>query len=842
MSTPSQFATAHGALAPINPEVPPDNLAQERQEERINAPRLSAYLNRTLDAIAELDQNDNLKIHNEMVRCVAYYDGRSDGKVRNGEWIDNPAIAGEIIPKDNEYKKQIDKLLMEMCRGRISYEADPVDESSARMREAAAFAQHRIEVNQERIETEPFVQRENQSLLLKTWALRYSFFDRNADSREKSTEVRVLKQLTAAAGLEVCRTCETTASADICPNCGDSERKMVFVPESQNLKIEQNKIPAGRVVTIQPDATMVQLDLNARDIPSSSFVRWRLVLRRCDWEAMFPDTKIPSGDESQEGRERSSSQNQASNSDWSGSSNDVGGDQFEKIEGELVWLDPKVTQRYAFRETETLKGGVSLPAGTKYNDKFSSGSCVARIGKTILDIYPSDKNKCWTMCVYGLREHALHGSGTIALLGPQDTINDENAFIVGHHYQFASGREFLRSGAIDKLPTMNDVGIIENAPNEVGDLAAWAYGRTQPEALSGDVYGFRESMRGSLQDAAGTSSLSMQGAADAKALGTATGVEASRDQAVGRLIPNRKLQAFMGSEWATQVLELERENYSAETFLELAGKANEKGEVQFTQRGVETFFQCDVRNDFIVKPAAGSMIPTTPAQERANATEFGGLAAQLQDPKLISLLAPRYGIDYSVDEWGAAQRSASMRLEEYARVSKIIEGGGYPASPEMVQIVLANVAEWARVNPLMDNHPAYVNFYQDWWQSDEGRNASSLLRLVVQEVRTLHVNKGVVSQAQEQSSVALAAKAPEMAAQEEMANQQKQQQAAEMAQADDEAQAQTIEQATGEQMLKQHDREHEAQTEIDAHAQKAAIDLAAQHAAPNTVEPGDNEK
>lgn len=826
MSTsPANFPHAKGALVPLDPADPQSLLEQERREEVMNAPRLLLYLNKTLDAIAQLDQNENLKIHNEMVRCVAYYDGRWDGQCKNGEWVDNSVVEGEITPKDNEYKKQIDKLQMEMCRSKIGYESEAVNKFSAEMREAAQFAQRRIDVNQDRIETEPFIQAENMSLLLKGVTYRYSFFDRNTDSQEKSVELNVLKHLTQGSDVTVCRTCGMTAEKMPCKYCGDTETKSVSAPAMEGFKGETKQKSAGRVVTVRPDATMVQLDLNARDIQSSSFIRWRLVLRRCDWEAMFPKTRIPSSDESQESRNRSLSQNQASNSDLNVSSDEVGGGQFEKIEGELVWLEPKIYQRYPNKETEKLKGGQTLPAGTLLTDQFPEGLCVARIGNKILDLYPSNKNKCWTMCVYGLREHALHGSGTTALLGPQDTINDENAFIVAHHYYAAAGREFARSGAIEggQLPAYNQIAYVD-PPTEVNDIAAWAYGRSQPESLAGDVYAFRDSMKGSLQDAAGTSSLSLQGAADLKVLGTATAVEATRDQAVGRMIPNRKLQAFMGAEWVKQVLELERENYTAETFLEMAEKANEKGEIDYTERGVTAFFNSNVRNDFTIKPTEGSWIPETTSQKAAKAATFAQMAGQVKgDPQMLSILAPNLGIDYSVDEWGAAQRNASMRLEEYARVSQIVSEGGYPASPEMVQVVLTNVAEWARVNPQMDNHEAFRNFYQDWWLSDEGRNADSLLRLTVETVHGLHLNKGLVAQAQEQSAAQIAAQAPQQAMQEQMMGDQKAQQDQEMMAADEQGKAEMVQQALGEQALKERDREHQTQMDIAKKAFEVAV-------------------
>lgn len=848
MSAPAaQFETHAGALAPRNPNEPKDRLEQERAEERVNAPKLHAYLNKTLDSIADLDQSENLRIHNEMVRAVAYYDGRCDGQVRNGEWVDNSPITGEILPKDNEVKRQVDKLQMEMCRGRIEYHPEAANKFSAVMREAAQFAERRIRVNQDRIEEEPFIQRENMSLLLKTWALRYTFFDENADSQEKTLEMRVMRQMTAGSQMQVCRTCGIARPNPYgpCPNCGDTEVKELASPESESIKTEQNEKSAGRVVTVQPDATMVQLDLNGRDIESSSFIRWRLVLRRCDWEAFFPNTRIPSGDESTEARHRAEAQNQPSQSAWGVSSDySAGGDQFEKIEGELVWLDAKVYQRYVNKETETLGNGRTLPAGTKYTEQYPSGCCVARIGKTILDVFASNKNKCWTMCVYGLREHALHGSGIAALLSLQDIINEENAAIMASHIYGAAGRELIRSGAIQggQLPGLSEVAYID-APNEVTNIAQWAAGRIQPNPLTSDVYGFRNEIRGSLQDAAGTSSLSNQGAADMKQLGTATGVEASRDQAVGRMIPNRKLQAFMGVEWIKQVLELEREHYSPEMFMESAGKCDEKGEIEYTERGVKAFFSCEVRNDLMVKPVEGSWMPTTPAQDRANAAGFAQAAGQLKDrPDLVSVIAPAFGQDFSTDEWGAAQRNASMRLEEYARVSGIIAKGGFTASPEMVQVVLSNVAEWARVDPLMDNHQAFRDFYQDWWLSDEGRNADSLLRQVVKTVHGLHLNKGVVAQAQEESAASIAAKAPEMAMQEQMANQQKEQEAAETAQADAQGKQDLVQQAIGQQMLKERDREHEAQTQADLkdHEAESQADLATHQAMLDAAQGGSN--
>lgn len=762
MSTPAPFAASGNA--PHDKETTPNDqtlLRQERQEERVNAPSLSKFFIKTLDSIAALDQSENLKIHNAMVRNVAYYDGRMDGKAVNGTWKDEPHIDGEISPKDPDFKKQVDKLLMEMSRAPIRYDCAPVDRSDPARRECVEFIQKRIAVNQSRVETEPFLQSENQSLLLKLWTLRYTFFDKQADDGEQAIETQVVRHLVEGQSAQVCRTCGRTMTATPCPYCGDSEAKTIATEPVEGLQISQKPVKRGRVVTVRPDATMVELDLNARDVPSSSFVRWRLVMRRCDWEAMYFNQRIPSSEESDEARHRNEAQSYAANSGWNTSTTNDGGDQFEKIEGELVWLDPKVYARRQSNETERV-GATTIPANTPYGTIWPQGLCVARIGSTILDLYPSNKNLCWTMCVYGLREHALHGAGVTVLTDMQDTIDDLNAFIQGHAYQMAAGRDFLRSGAIEggKLPNINQVGIVNNCPEDQNP-ATFAFGRSQPSPLATDVYAFRESQRGSMQDAAGTASLTTAGAApDLKALGTATGVDAMRDMAIGRMVPNRKLQAHMGTEWVKQVLLLEKEHYNAEMFLPLADKPDEQGRVEFKERGVREFFNSDLLHDYLFFPVEGSWVPRAPHQDKADATEFAYLAGQMKGvpeaSQILGQIAPLMGVDFTVNEFAGAQRVASMRLTEYAKAVKQLTGGMLQPTPQQVLML---VPEWAQVDPLMDDHSAFQDFYQDWWISDARFNAPMLLVATVREVVAQH-KQGLVTQAQATAASATLSQVP----------------------------------------------------------------------------------
>jgi hypothetical protein len=192
---------------------------------------------------------------------------------------------------------------------------------------------------------------------------------------------------------------------------------------------------------------------------------------------------------------------------------------------------------------------------------------------------------------------------------------------------------------------------------------------------------------------------------------------------------------------------------------------------------------------------------------------------------MLSLIAPKFGMDYDVNEWGADQRAASMRLEEYARVCATMKSAnGYLPTPQMV---LDSCAEWAQVNPQMDRHPAFQDFYQDWWQSDQGRTAEPLLRLVVQEVWQLH-DQGGVKQAQEVVANQVAASAPQQAVME----QQHEQEMAAMAESEQGNKDQAVQEAIGQQMLKERDREHETESQMALKEHETGLELVKQeHAA-----------
>ncbi len=93
---------------------------------------------------------------------------------------------------------------------------------------------------------------------------------------------------------------------------------------------------------------------------------------------------------------------------------------------------------------------------------------------------------------------------------------------------------------------------------------------------------------------------------------------------------------------------------------------------------------------------------------------------------------------------------------------------------------------------------------------------------------------GRVEQAQFQQMQEMAVQAPQQQAQQEAMAAQQQETEAQLAEAEDQGAADQIEQAIGEQAMKEKDREHAAQVDVEAHAQKAIVDTAAKHLAPTS--------
>lgn len=782
-------------ITPVDPDFQPGERAREEREREADCPELINFIKKTCDSIERKDAELWERIVNEQVRCMAYYDNRQYGIARGGVFQDAKWDPRDIRPLDNRYLVQINKLLAEMMRSQTRIEVTATDKSNQLKVEAAKFAQHRIDEVRKRTLKYSEREREYQALLLKAITWRYVYYNTNPrHGRKVRRPKKEERQYGATRSLRACKICDgpmqretadnVTPEIYRCLNCGSTKAKTI---QLTSRKVEvvtgYEEVKGGQVESLHVDPLNVRIDLDARrSVADSQFLWYHQMVSRCILEEAYPKAKIKSSSGKHPADQyKRDLQAAPSNTPMPSTVNEAdmtepqGGDQLEKCPLELIWLDPVMYRRRKFNRPQRLLGGRMLPANVELGVLFPDGMCVARNEDQILDMTNEDKNPRWFFCVYGIREHALHGTGTTNLLGPQDTRNELKAYLIANMMYNASPREFIRDGAItgNKLPALNQVGIVKGVPKDSA-VTGFGYEKVAGTPLPDQAVQLYESEGGAMQEGAGTSSLSREGAeADLKALGTATAVAAMRDMTVGRMGPNLMLHAEMDEEWSYAVLEHELQYTSEDDYLRMANQATNaadtEGSITFSTDGIREFMKRDPRCDFTITTAPGSWMPRSETERKANVTAFVQAATVIAKEvgatmpalaqRFIAMAADAFDIDIDIGGWNPTALVAMGRIRAFAEtIDTLRKYRLTQPNEENVQTVILYTPEAAVDNDL-DNHVLYQEYYSQWWASDEGRSAPPLLKAVVKANWLLH-RAGIVYQAQQKAVDELKANEP----------------------------------------------------------------------------------
>lgn len=788
-----------GSLAPIDVNNPPELQLQELAERRrLNEIPLIEYLNNTLDAIDKIDAEELLEIRKVMIKSHKYYDGKQYGHVdRNCVWHDARANADDIAFVDNQYKYHVDTALMEITRADISLEVKATDETDTELIEAAKVAQSRINSNRERVVTPRLRQTDGMNLLLKTVAIHYDCWDGNGGRKENSPDISK-QDVEPSPAATVCAICKypmeppatdgiATIADQRCPHCGSSRTETLEAPRMSGLVTRYRKVPIGQTRTYSVDPLQVTVHLGARTIPESPYLKWKQLMMRSILEDRFKDRVIPStGVQSielqyQRNIERSVDGSGIGNDIWAGDTDVAlrkGGEQFELLECEQTWLDPHLYSRYRPDEAQTLFNGLILKRGESLLTLFPNGMYVCRVGKVILDLWPESKNLKWSSSPFGLRPGGFYGSGTSALHNDQDVINMIRSLAVANANANAVPREFVNTTYLEGNRLSND-------PNEVTEITALPEGATisnnvyfqaTAQPLSSDAYGLSEDAKNAMQTKLGTFSASTAAPDLKQALNTARGMEIFRDMAVGRMGPAMMLLATeLDVEQAYHFLEMENAHPHMSRYKLATARAVDRpqrsyGNLSYNLIGVKALLRADIRNDFLITPTKGSWMPVTRSQQISNLQEF---VPFLQLPEEIqALAADAFAIPLQIGSWSAEQREAQRRLKVFAAISEFLEKelpaegrdqqalicahceepidetlpAGTPcqncgaAETEMVYVAAEVVLTQSNmpVDMVMDKHQAFIDFYNDWYVSDEGVESSDLLKRVIQRRTKQH--------------------------------------------------------------------------------------------------------
>jgi transcription elongation factor Elf1 len=835
------------------------------------------YLLNTARTIESINADADLDRLRLIVKMRKFYSGHQVGYVSkvDNRWVDKKK-RGDALYVDPVLASFIDINVAQIVKSRPTIKVMPRAADRVDKEQSALYAQELLKDAQQQLFTANFLQREAKiGLQLSGEAYRITSFDKNV----KGTEVRVpiTEQKTVEPKVHTwnCPACEQSGEIDevvkgqfaagtfTCPHCGYWKVDQIAAEAFEAPVITgYQDVPAGDVRCESPDPLEMKVIGDGGDIGDALAVtRDRLIMRGV-LETEYKNVKIPSTstvpiklqyvqdlklDAPQSGL-RGESQESSK-----------GGEQFELLHFKEVWLDVAAYGGYTFQKDTYLpelskpkEKRTFVPAGTKLEDvknergEFNCGAYFQKVGDLILDIFPCDKRKHLTHCVNNIGE-SFHGLGEWDLLPLQEQKNTLRSLMFAKEKFDSLSPTLVRDGAVDPHK-LGQARAVPNAIVVVSNLdpsqpLSSAVDRVQPGNSVSGAYELDNIIANSMQYRTGANTLE-SGAPDMVGRQkTATAVNAAQSQSEGRRGPMLQLRGEMERQQAIQILVLRKENWPEQMYEALDKKVG--GDAG------QWFRQSDIHRDFKVEVVPESWWPQTAEQRKEDLAALYAIAGPMGNPQVMKALWNRatelHGRGLDLNSYQSDKIEARIRLERVRQVAEALEKSGevpvYDSQGSPVSSLVNLVLEKSRLvpelpaidpngepictNAILDRHDEYIDSYSSWLLTSEGRSASAFVRAVVNKVVLKHYD-GKVEFAQFMEAEQMKAKAPAMAAQEQMANQQKEQAAAEAAQADEQAKQDMVVQALGEHALKQDDREHEAQVEMAKKEHEALVGAATQ--------------
>ena len=833
--TKPQHEGQPGALAPLDKE-PIEPPKFEVEEE------LQVYFLKLWEKCEKINEPEWLALKQQMVRAQNYVDGKQWGYVNDKcQWIDYEKRQGEVTHTDNVYQPHVQTALMEMTRGSTALSFSYAVPNSRKGGLVANVSETLYKKERRKTFDVPKTQQENLSLLLNGVAYRYTYFCWNTDAKQKNPVFGEREEL--GESVEVCAQCmkpkagtseepampmpemgeamaepmaETDSpTTDLCPNCGSDEFKTISAPTSNAQVItgyENGK--SGCNGWVSPDPLGITHYLHATSPKESPYWLWKQGVLRDVLQAQYPDIPISKeGIKSRELAQKFEYQSGTPNVQ------DLMGDRqadSTMTEFEQGWFDLPLYQHYVLKKAVKLRNGMEIPAGTKLGEAFPDGLYIAKNGKIILDLWNENKCDKWTASPYVTRKGTMIGAGTSIALDKQDMLNDVGNLIMASVMNDAYPKEFVNATYLEPENIPNsptERAVITNLP-EGGKIVGNVIDRLPAAQLSPDAYALTEAISGSIQMGMGTFSGNQAGAPDLKAVqNTASGFLAWRNMTVGRFAPMLEMKAdCLDKQQAMQFLKNIQKHYTPEQW--------EKYKGDFGAEAVKAFLECDLDDDLIIEVVPESFMPQTNTDRQAKFMAFAEFITAMQmspDNELAAEMADVLGIPKSLVSFDAEYSAAMQTIDSFKVIADMIaeEIGDIPTfnlqdptAAQMAQLIIMEAD--AEISPEMDAHEPMIEAYLDWWNKDEGRSASNVLKAAV-SMRVQEHKQAVVTKTQNDQMLMMEAQAPQMAMQEAIQQEQMaQQQGQAEQQMAQEAQGKQAEQQNGQMQAEQQSAEKQA--------------------------------
>lgn len=573
-----------------------------------------------------------------------------------------------------------------------------------------------------------------------------------------------------------------------CPQCGSSFIQVDEMPAAKVVNIAgYQKKRVGKVVGKTVPYTRVRHEVG-QSLEDSPWCRWKERIRIEEIKAMFPGIKVgtwdsqmrDSGLEVEDTMQRTVGgyQNTAMLGYWSK-------DRAEYGEVTHWWLTPPMYADYVFPiDIETQSG--PIPAGTKATDAFPHGMHFILVSGCDQPLAMEDDchRDHWVTAPYHLR--FLAGTG----IGINDAAEMQRQFNVVLGLVFTQIRtaaipgwlydkDTIAPDEIRKLgqPQMNVPVSIRNRPE--GTRIEQLVHRMEPGQIPSHIPWYIGQLDANMQTTAGALINEGLPGVDSK---TATGAQLNASAAQQHNSPEFALKGDADVRSAKLMLKLAHDNYDAPRFIR--GKNGKQAGIWFTGAELD---EGRVR----LQAKRDSWLPNTRLDKQAGIEKVlaltGGIVGllQLQDaaPDLLAQIEEAYDVTIHGESYTANQILCRQRVEQIKKLAPQFEQMAMSIAPQIdpmtgmpidpAQMIAAQIIQSLQppVVPEEPNHVLSIKWLRDWLVTDEGKEASPMVRASVIGLIHAHIEAAAM-EAQTQGQMQMAAQMPAMEQQAAMQGQQ----------------------------------------------------------------------
>lgn len=740
---------------------------EKAQESLCKASSISKYLNTVADEFYLRDKSDEERQRQKRrtERLRRYMVADHNGTITEGlEYQDLTGVGDEYFfdPKLNTYLASI---MPELLQAQTRFLVKPKQSNEIKYRRVAEFLQKEYETWLANTNTINKRQREIKWNLLPAGdTYRFLFLNEKKIARVIETPVTKIKDVKSKIGGGwQCPNCGVKGSlsdldvknADsdtvICPQCEYGQVKIIPQVSVQIEEAERfESSPMFELDFEVPDANEITVIWTDDEIANALCVIWTKEMPRCLVQEAFPDKKIPKGNVTDEDKP-----------DYLKEDGEVETNT-ENIRVQRIWLSPSVYHNFSLDKPEEIDvdGKTITVSGSVIQETCPHGLYFVRAGeKTILLTYEQAIGDVWTHSVneIGFRGY---GVGEWELLELQFQKNEARTQRMQKLLKDSVENIVAREGFYDAIP--NQHGAIVNVRDVPPDMPLNNIISRIPAAnFPAESTELEKQVDGDMQARLGAMSTGTADLPDMNAVKTtATGYQMYQNHTMERRRP---------------LLQMRAENLDRRQFYQYwrafrdyqSPAAAESYFDNYPKEVVEWFYEMDVEKDFEVTVVPNSYMPKTKEQRQVEFQNWWAIANPLymQDAEKLRKIERQMvelfdGIDF--EEQSEEQTEAQLRLDTVIEAAQEIEdaqkklgvgirdANGF-VSMDLVNVALAQATKLTKtlqtpsdpfpdkpIDVLLDEHEEFIDVYQDYLRSSNGRQLSQFVRAVIKTLIVVH--------------------------------------------------------------------------------------------------------